>query len=110
MARSSISAGIASKRMPALPNSICRARLCDARINGSFPRQRVMVQPSLRKPVTLAICIEFQHSGSGFLDRAPRHIQLGPVEFSAKPFCERDLVGYGLAIDVIVVAGRRAHA
>jgi hypothetical protein len=28
--------------MPALPSNICRARLCEARIRGSFPRQMVI--------------------------------------------------------------------
>jgi hypothetical protein len=58
-ARSSISAGMASKEMPALASSICRARLCEARINGSFPRQMV-IRPSFRKPLPLPVGKQLQ--------------------------------------------------
>jgi len=44
MARSSISAGTVSKVRPASASSICRARLCDANINESFPHHSVILQ------------------------------------------------------------------
>src|SRR6202022_734413 len=111
MARSSISAGTASKSMPALASSACRARLCEARISGNFPRQRLIWKAaSFRKPLPLSVGEQFQHGGGGLLDRSPGHVKLRPIEFGAQSPGERDFIGNDLAIDVVVVAGTGAHA
>src|SRR5206468_10446743 len=109
-ARSSISAGIASKEMPALASSICRARLCDARISGSFPRQMVIAKTSFREPLPLPIGEQFQHGRGGFLDRAARHVELRPTEFGTQFPGVSDFIGHSLTIDVIIVGGIGAHA
>src|SRR2546427_5541164 len=102
-ARSSISAGTASKAMPALASSVCRARLCEARISGCLPRQMVMTGKSFGRPVALPVGIKLHHGRGGFLNRTPRHVQQRPVEFGAQAPCERDLVGYRLLVDIGVV-------
>src|SRR6185437_14827884 len=99
IARSSISAGTASKSSPASVSSIFRARLCEARINAFDPRQSVML---FREPVPLPVGVEFQDRRSGFLDRAPGHVELRPVEFRGEPLGIGDLIGHRLAVDIIL--------
>src|SRR6266849_4449449 len=109
-ARSSISAAIASKLKPALASSVCRARLCEASINGYFPRQRLIPKAaSFQKPLPLPVGKQLQHGGGRFLDRSPRHVELHPIEFCAQSPRERDFIGDGLAVDIIVVARTGAH-
>src|SRR5882757_10926031 len=79
-ARSSISAGTASKAMPAFTSSVCRARLCEARINGVFPRQMVMTGKSFQRPVPLPVGVKFHDGRGGLLDRAPGYVEQRPVE------------------------------
>src|SRR5207253_884693 len=109
-ARSSMPAGTASNGMPAFLSSICRAWLCEARINGSFSSQMLMAPASFRKPLPLPVGEQFQNRGCGFLDRPPRHVELHPAEFGAQTPCIGNFIGDGLAIDIIVIAGLRAHA
>src|SRR5450631_2109925 len=101
MARSSISAAIASKERPALASSICRVRLCEANINGFDPRQSVIGKSSFRKPLPLAVGVELQDRGGGFLDRSPCHVELCPIEFRAEPPRIGNLVGHRLTVDVV---------
>src|SRR5262245_16465019 len=110
IARSSISAGTASKATPALASSVCRARLCEARISGSFSRHMVIVSASFRKPLPLAVGEKFQHGGRGLLDRAPRHVKLRPTEPSAELPGVGDFVGHRLAVDILIIGGIGAHA
>src|ERR1700719_972088 len=105
-----MSAGIASNAMPALASSIFRARLCEARINGSVPRQSVMADTSLRLPLPLPVAIKLQDGGGGFLDRSSCHVELRPVEFGAQPPREGNFVGHGLTIDILLAAWARSHA
>src|SRR5947207_1094022 len=109
MARSSMSAGTASNARPALPSSICRARLCDARISGSLPRQIVMPKDSFGMPRLLPVGIKLHDGGRGFLDRAPGHIELRPVEFRAQPPRIGDFVGHRLAVDIVLIRRPGAH-
>src|SRR5260370_16024143 len=110
-ARSSISAGTASKSMPALASSICRARLCEASTNGYFPRHRLIPKTvSFRKPLTLPVGEQFKHGGGRLLDRSSRHVELCPIEFCAQSPRERDFIRDCLAIDIIIVSGIGAHA
>src|SRR5213592_2580961 len=110
-ARSSISAATASNSMPALASSACRARLCEASINGYFPRQRLIPKAaSFQKALPLPVGKQLQHRGGRFLNRSPRHVELYPIEFCAQSPRERDFVGDGLAIDIIVVASAGTHA
>src|SRR3981081_733939 len=103
-ARSSMSAAIASKSMPALDNSVCRARLCEASINGNVPRHRLIPKAaSFRKPLPLPVGEQLQHGRGSFLDRSPCHVELCPIEFRAQSPRECDLIRDGLALDVGVV-------
>src|SRR3954453_12743946 len=99
-ARSSISAGTTSNAMPALASSVCRAALCEARINGSFPRQMVMTGKSFQRPIPLPIGVKFHDGRGGLLDRAPRHIEQRPVEFYAQAARERDFIRHRLTVDI----------
>src|SRR5262249_60265360 len=101
MARSSMSAGTASKARPALPSSICRARLCEARTSGALPRQIVMGENSFGRPRLQPVGVKFHDGGGGFLDRAPGDVELHPIEFSAESPGKSDFVGHGLAIDIV---------
>src|SRR6266436_1655370 len=95
-ARSSISAATASNSMPALASNACRARLCEASISGYFPRQRLIAKAaSFQQPLPLPIGKQLQHGGCGFLDQSPR---------------ERDFIGDGLPIDIVIIAWTGAHA
>src|SRR5882672_6290853 len=105
-----MSAVMASQPRPALASSICRARLCEASIRGFDPRQ-IVIGTSFREPLPLAVGVEFQDRGGGFLDRSPRHVKLRPIEFRTEPPRIGDLIGHSLAIDVVfTVARTRAHA
>src|ERR1700694_205845 len=105
-ARSSISVATASKAIPALASIVCRARLCEARINGYFARHRLIAKAVLfRKPLPLPVGEQLQHRRGGFLDRSPRHVELNPIEFCAQSPRERDFIRNSLAIDIIVIAG-----
>src|SRR6266566_9273736 len=112
MARSSISAAMASKLRPALASSVCRARLCEASINGFDPRHGVIGKSSFGQPLPLAVGVEFQDRGGGFLDRSPRHVELRPIEFRAEPTRIRDFISHRLAIYIVfaAVARTRPHA
>src|SRR5260370_962060 len=110
-ARSLISAATASKAMPALASRICRARLCEASINGYFPRHRLIANAvSFEKPLPLPVGKQLQHRGRRFLDRSPRHVELHPIEFCAQSPRERHFIRDRLAIDIIIIAGTGAHA
>src|SRR5438309_10706 len=90
-ARSSISAATASNSMPALASSACRARLCEASINGYFPRQRLIAKAaSFQEPLPLPVGKQLQHRGGRFLDRSPCHVALHPIEPCAESPRERD--------------------
>jgi hypothetical protein len=95
--------GTTSKLIPALASSACRVPLCEASINGYVPRQSV-------KPLPLPVGEQFQYRGSGFLDRSPRDVEQRPIELGAQSTRIGDLIGYGLAIDIGVVAGTGAGA
>src|SRR4030095_1537694 len=104
------SAGMASKAMPALPSSICRARLCEARISGCFPRQMLIAAASFRQPLSLASAEQFQTGRRGSLDRASCHVKLRPAESGAQSPRIGDFIGHLLAINIVVIAGLGAHA
>src|SRR5713101_6381817 len=105
-ARSSISAATASKLKPALASSVCRARLCEARINGYFPRQTLISQAgSFHEPLPLPVGKQLQHGGGSFLDRSPGHVELYPIESGAQSPRKCDFICDRLTIDIIVVAG-----
>src|ERR1035438_8292148 len=100
-ARSSMSAGTASKAMPALVSSVCRARLFDAKINGNSPRQSLMLKAgSFPQPLPLPVGEQLQDGGRGLLDRSPRHVELRPIELGAQSPRERDFIGDRLAVDI----------
>src|ERR1700688_2353445 len=102
-ARSSMSAGTASKPLPASASSVCRARLCEARISGNCPRQRLMLKAvSFGQPLPLPVGEQLEDGGRGFFDRAPRHVKLRPIEPGAQSPRKRDLIGNRLAIDIFV--------
>src|SRR5580693_1562137 len=105
-----MSAGIASNTMPALASSICRARLCEASINGCCPRQSVMADRSLRLPLPLPVAVKLQDGSGSFLDRSSSHIELRPIEFRTQLSRERNFVGHGLTVNIVLVAWTCPHA
>src|SRR3954469_8203617 len=103
IARSSRWAGRTSTGMPAASKSARRTLLCEASTSGPSASQRDISRGLLPAPVRQ----QGHHRRRGLLDRAPRHVDDGPLVLGAKPSRKRDLLGHGLAIYIKIVIAMR---
>src|ERR1700690_3279156 len=117
-ARSSICAGLISKRRPTAASILPRTSLFDASTSGCGLSQSAMTT-SLSLPLrggisgyrlTTAFAQQLHNRGGGFLDRTARHVDDGPAVFGAEPARKRHLLGHRGLVDIAIVVAMRFQA
>src|SRR5262249_58527824 len=94
-----------STGIPAALRSILRTLLCEARMSGASASHSAMASSGQMMPTPLTKMR--QHGGSGFLDRAARHVDQRPVVPGAEPPRCCDFLGDRLAVDILIVVAMR---
>ena len=86
--------------IPASRSMACRIVLLDASTSGSLSEPSGIAQATAP---AAPLGEKAHHGGGGLLDRAPRHVDAGPVVPGTQLARERYLLGDRLAVDVLVV-------